>query len=233
MMPQPTIPLHLLFTLSGGPSNINLACLFKFSPCLLALDSYDLEKTELLHFTPCALIVVRPFSAKLLLHPLFGFRLPPQPCSSIPPNIFSSHANSTGHPTPPENDLPATILPNRLPRPWRRRYPNPPTPYSATNQLIPPPPPKGNRGSTAPATTSDLITPNIKNPIYTTGRGGVGNLAKADPENPQQARLSQDVAPAERREGGAGSFVGRGECGDEFYFVFGQGWGGGGGAGGG
>ncbi len=65
MMPQ--FPFTFFFTLSGGPSSINLACLFKFSSCLLALESYDLEKTELLHFTPCALIVVRTFFGKTIV----------------------------------------------------------------------------------------------------------------------------------------------------------------------
>ena len=88
----------------------------------------------------------------------------------------------------------------------------------------------GNLGPTLPSTTSDLITPNIKNPIYTTGRGGLGNLAKADPQNPQQARESQDVAPAERGFSQSATFVGRGRSSeaeiivtrDEMLMIFGR-----------
>jgi len=108
MMPQ--FPFTFCSLLAGGPSNISLACLLSSLPVCLHLS--HLEKTENCfishpvlspHYcTLCSLlIIVRPFPAKLLLHPLFGFRLPPQPCSSIPPNIFSSHANSTRHPIPP------------------------------------------------------------------------------------------------------------------------------------
>ncbi|KAF3387749.1 hypothetical protein F1880_001315 [Penicillium rolfsii] len=51
------------------------------------------------------------------------------------------------------------------------------------------PPPK----STTPTTPRDLATPTIKQEIYTTGRGGSGNMVQNDPEHPEIARESQDV----------------------------------------
>ncbi|KAJ5761221.1 hypothetical protein N7520_008377 [Penicillium odoratum] len=39
----------------------------------------------------------------------------------------------------------------------------------------------------------DLITPTIKQEVYTTGRGGSGNMVQNDPERPEIARESQDV----------------------------------------
>jgi hypothetical protein len=51
------------------------------------------------------------------------------------------------------------------------------------------PPPK----STTPTTPKDLATPTIKQEIYTTGRGGSGNMVQNDPERPEIARESQDV----------------------------------------
>jgi len=96
----PMMPQFPFTFCSGGPSNI------KFSPCLLALESYDLEKTEIASFHAlCSLlIVVRPFSAKLPI--VASWLTPPQPCSSIPSNIFSSHVNSTGHPIIPPTQPP-------------------------------------------------------------------------------------------------------------------------------
>lgn len=60
---------------------------------------------------------------------------------------------------------------------------------------------------------ADLTTPTIKANIYTTGRGGTGNMAKNDKERPDLARVSQDVeAPPQRkgREDEIKQFVGRG-----------------------
>lgn len=42
-------------------------------------------------------------------------------------------------------------------------------------------------------TTSDLATPTIKGATYTTGRGGSGNMASANPSNPSEMRAAQDV----------------------------------------
>ncbi|KAJ5447270.1 hypothetical protein N7445_002091 [Penicillium cf. griseofulvum] len=39
----------------------------------------------------------------------------------------------------------------------------------------------------------DFITPTIKQEVYTTGRGGSGNMVHNDPERPEIARESQDV----------------------------------------
>lgn len=36
-------------------------------------------------------------------------------------------------------------------------------------------------------------TPTLKSKMYTTGRGGTGNMAKNDPEHPEEARRAQDV----------------------------------------
>ncbi|KAL2004720.1 hypothetical protein VTN00DRAFT_3248 [Thermoascus crustaceus] len=62
----------------------------------------------------------------------------------------------------------------------------------------------------APTTPKDLVTPTIKQDIYTTGRGGSGNMMQNDPEHPEIARESQDVeAPPQRLEEGR-HFTGRG-----------------------
>ncbi|KAL1624963.1 hypothetical protein SLS54_003688 [Diplodia seriata] len=39
----------------------------------------------------------------------------------------------------------------------------------------------------------DLVTPTIKSALYTTGRGGTGNMARNDPQHPEIARAAQDV----------------------------------------
>ncbi|MCJ1309965.1 hypothetical protein MMC25_003626 [Agyrium rufum] len=47
----------------------------------------------------------------------------------------------------------------------------------------------------------DLTTPTIKSDIYTTGRGGQGNMRHNDAKNPQLAHDAQDVDVILRREG--------------------------------
>lgn len=42
---------------------------------------------------------------------------------------------------------------------------------------------------------SELQTPTIKSDLYTTGRGGSGNIAANDKSNPSRARAAQDVEP--------------------------------------
>ncbi|KAJ5584737.1 uncharacterized protein N7459_004537 [Penicillium hispanicum] len=42
-------------------------------------------------------------------------------------------------------------------------------------------------------TPRDLVTPTIKQEVYTTGRGGSGNMVHNDPDRPEIARESQDV----------------------------------------
>ncbi|KAL8643571.1 MAG: hypothetical protein Q9210_007626 [Variospora velana] len=74
----------------------------------------------------------------------------------------------------------------------------------------------GNIGPTvnASAKPAALVTPTLKSPIYTTGRGGSGNMKCNDPKHPEVARRSQDVIvppPAKRRmSGGGGGHTGRG-----------------------
>ncbi|KAI4222279.1 MAG: hypothetical protein L6R40_008593 [Gallowayella cf. fulva] len=53
---------------------------------------------------------------------------------------------------------------------------------------------RGNIGPTVnDASKSPLTTPTIKSTVYTTGRGGSGNMKKNDPQHPEIARQSQDV----------------------------------------
>ncbi len=67
------------------------------------------------------------------------------------------------------------------------------------------PVPAGNiYSSQARTTPQDLVTPTIKQDVYTTGRGGSGNMVHNDPEHPELARESQDVeAPPVRIQEGA------------------------------
>ena len=60
----------------------------------------------------------------------------------------------------------------------------------------------GNISRQQSATTPrDLVTPTIKQDVYTTGRGGSGNMVYNDPERPEIARESQDVeVPPQRVE---------------------------------
>ncbi|KAF2134039.1 hypothetical protein P153DRAFT_280186 [Dothidotthia symphoricarpi CBS 119687] len=63
----------------------------------------------------------------------------------------------------------------------------------------------------------DLVTPTIKSNLYTTGRGGNGNMAHNDLTNPEMARLAQDVIAPSHTEtqpqlggrGGAGNYIGQ------------------------
>jgi len=56
------------------------------------------------------------------------------------------------------------------------------------------------RGGAGNVTTKEKVgnlktetTPTLKSKIYTTGRGGTGNMARNDPQNPDEARRAQDV----------------------------------------
>ncbi|KAI5853318.1 hypothetical protein BZA05DRAFT_418134 [Tricharina praecox] len=54
----------------------------------------------------------------------------------------------------------------------------------------------GNIRETADAykeSESDLKIPTLKSAVYTTGRGGTGNMAINDPNHPENARIAQDV----------------------------------------
>ncbi|KAI9369306.1 hypothetical protein BJX61DRAFT_536527 [Aspergillus egyptiacus] len=60
-------------------------------------------------------------------------------------------------------------------------------------------------------TPQDLVTPTIKQEVYTTGRGGSGNMMHNDPNHPELARESQDVvAPPMRTPDLAPHHTGRG-----------------------
>ncbi|CCX13514.1 Similar to hypothetical protein LEMA_P064290.1 [Leptosphaeria maculans JN3]; acc. no. CBX90303 [Pyronema omphalodes CBS 100304] len=65
-------------------------------------------------------------------------------------------------------------------------------------------------------TEEEIKIPTLKAPVYTTGRGGTGNMATNDPKNPQNARKAQDVESDPPRviknvvhggRGGAGNVV--------------------------
>ncbi|OGM45719.1 hypothetical protein ABOM_005436 [Aspergillus bombycis] len=59
-------------------------------------------------------------------------------------------------------------------------------------------------------TPRDLVTPTIKQDIYTTGRGGSGNMVVNDPQHPEIARESQDVEAPPLRVEEAPHHTGRG-----------------------
>jgi len=54
------------------------------------------------------------------------------------------------------------------------------------------------------------VTPTIKQDVYTTGRGGSGNMVYNDPERPEIARESQDVETPPLRVEEAPHHTGRG-----------------------
>ncbi|OJI96402.1 hypothetical protein ASPVEDRAFT_78176 [Aspergillus versicolor CBS 583.65] len=65
-------------------------------------------------------------------------------------------------------------------------------------------------------TPQDLVTPTIKQDVYTTGRGGSGNMMHNDPDHPELARESQDVeAPPVRIQEGA-HHTGRGGAANQY-----------------
>ncbi|KAL8928227.1 MAG: hypothetical protein Q9208_001937 [Pyrenodesmia sp. 3 TL-2023] len=72
----------------------------------------------------------------------------------------------------------------------------------------------GNIGPTvnSSAAKANLVTPTIKTSIYTTGRGGSGNMKKNDPKHPELARRAQDVAlpPVRSRGSDERGHTGRG-----------------------
>ncbi|KAF2454965.1 hypothetical protein BDY21DRAFT_352031 [Lineolata rhizophorae] len=70
----------------------------------------------------------------------------------------------------------------------------------------------GNIGRTSSdgINREELITPTIKSDIYTTGRGGSGNMAKNDPMHPEIARAAQDVSGEPPREPETNYHFGRG-----------------------
>ncbi|KAI9655654.1 MAG: hypothetical protein M1831_004806 [Alyxoria varia] len=60
----------------------------------------------------------------------------------------------------------------------------------------------GNIGSPkiAPKSDVNLETPTLKTSVYTTGRGGAGNMAHFEKNDPNEARVAQDVEPPQRHE---------------------------------
>ena len=65
----------------------------------------------------------------------------------------------------------------------------------------------------SPKDPQDFVTPTIKQDMYTTGRGGTGNMAKNDKEHPEIARTAQDVEAPPPRGRQGGFHVGRGGAG--------------------
>ncbi|KAL4782530.1 hypothetical protein BJX76DRAFT_289321 [Aspergillus varians] len=62
----------------------------------------------------------------------------------------------------------------------------------------------------------DLVTPTIKQEVYTTGRGGSGNMMHNDPDRPELARESQDVETPPVRVQEAAHHTGRGGAANQY-----------------
>jgi hypothetical protein len=87
--------------------------------------------------------------------------------------------------------------------PIQRRNSSAQTLTPATGNIVP--------KAATPTPPDDLETPTLKTPKYTTGRGGSGNMANNNLEDPSEARRSQDVGPAVSRYSETESHFGRGE----------------------
>jgi hypothetical protein len=73
----------------------------------------------------------------------------------------------------------------------------------------------GNIGAgTSEVSPVSLETPTLKTDIFTTGRGGSGNMAKNS--DPETARRAQDVVAHPRTETGSDTHVGRGGAANVF-----------------
>ncbi|KAL4884438.1 hypothetical protein BJY04DRAFT_215403 [Aspergillus karnatakaensis] len=71
---------------------------------------------------------------------------------------------------------------------------------------------------TKQTTPQDLVTPTIKQEVYTTGRGGSGNMVHNDPNHPELARESQDVeAPPMRVQETQPHHTGRGGAANAYF----------------
>ncbi|KAL4960296.1 DUF3602 domain-containing protein [Aspergillus stella-maris] len=71
--------------------------------------------------------------------------------------------------------------------------------------------------SEAKTTPQDLVTPTIKQDVFTTGRGGAGNMLHNDPDRPELAREMQDVeAPIMRHQDHAPHHTGRGGAANQY-----------------
>ncbi|KAI9038330.1 DUF3602 domain-containing protein [Aspergillus affinis] len=62
----------------------------------------------------------------------------------------------------------------------------------------------------------DLVTPTIKQEVFTTGRGGSGNMVVNDPQHPEIAREMQDVESPPLRVEDAPHHTGRGGAANAF-----------------
>lgn len=85
---------------------------------------------------------------------------------------------------------------HRIPRTRRCRYSFLPIPFSPKSHPLTLP---GNikQSPSLNPVPDDLATPTLKSNLYTTGRGGTGNMAANDHTDPSLARAAQDVdAPA-------------------------------------
>ncbi|KAL2114684.1 hypothetical protein VUR80DRAFT_2664 [Thermomyces stellatus] len=80
---------------------------------------------------------------------------------------------------------------------------------------------RGGAGNIVPDTPQprisykDLQTPTLKSSVFTTGRGGTGNMAINT--DPHLARLCQDVEPVVRRSSSGVQHAGRGGAGNVFH----------------
>jgi len=73
----------------------------------------------------------------------------------------------------------------------------------------------GNFGVTEKE-SEDFSLPTIKSPVYTTARGGTGNMQKNDFDHPEIARASQDVEMPPRRPSDTEFHAARGGAGNVF-----------------
>ncbi|KAH0611384.1 uncharacterized protein H6S33_010649 [Morchella sextelata] len=77
---------------------------------------------------------------------------------------------------------------------------------------------RGGAGNVGPVdnveTEESLKIPVLKSPVYTTGRGGNGNMAQNDPNHPEKARIAQDVEEAPKARGSGDFHAGRGGAGN-------------------
>ncbi|KAL4802806.1 hypothetical protein BDV18DRAFT_146630 [Aspergillus unguis] len=65
-------------------------------------------------------------------------------------------------------------------------------------------------------TPQDLVTPTIKQEVYTTGRGGSGNMVQNDPDRPEIARERQDVEAPPMRVHPEAHHTGRGGAANQY-----------------
>ncbi|PYI20895.1 hypothetical protein BO86DRAFT_72227 [Aspergillus japonicus CBS 114.51] len=66
-------------------------------------------------------------------------------------------------------------------------------------------------------TPKDLVTPTIKQDVFTTGRGGSGNMMQNDPQHPELARELQDVETPPLRMEEAPHHTGRGGVANAYF----------------